>query len=139
MSNNYVVNDANSNRVTFRSLDLGDGTEISQSVPSDSTGTPFSSGNPLPTVPAQASSIATGQVTVGTSATLICAARTGRRAVTVIQEGATLVRLGASGVTTGNGVPLPATQYASFTFEGGAAVYGIVGSGTQLVSYVETF
>jgi hypothetical protein len=90
-------------------------------------------------VVAQPSSIATNQVSVGTAATLICAARAGRKAITIIQEGTTLVRLGASGVTVLTGIPLPGTQYASFTIDGGAAVYGIVASGSQTVSYAETF
>lgn len=84
-------------------------------------------------------SIATGQVTVAATATLIAASRTGRKAITIIQEGATLVRLGGSSVSLVTGIPLPGTQYSSLTIEGGAAVYGIVASGTQPVSYVETF
>jgi hypothetical protein len=83
--------------------------------------------------------VATGQVTVATTATLIVPARPGRLSVTIIQEGTTVVRLGNSGVTTGNGVPLPGTANSSFTIDGGAAVYGIVGAGTQLVSFIENF
>lgn len=88
---------------------------------------------------AQPSSLTTGQVTCATTATQIAAARSGRKAITIIQEGTTLVRLGGSAVTTGTGVPVPGTQYASFTIDGGAAVYCIVGTGTQLVSYVEAY
>ena len=96
---------------------------------------------PVTVTPAQASSIATGQVSVGATAggTLIVAARTGRRSVVIVQEGTTLVRLGASGVTTTTGVPLPGTAYAAFTIDGGAAVYGITASGSATVSFVEIF
>jgi hypothetical protein len=89
--------------------------------------------------PASAASVTTGQVTCTTTATLIAGERTGRRAITVIQEGTTAVRLGGSTVTTGTGVPLPGTANASFTFDGGAAIYCVTASGTQLVSYVESF
>lgn len=82
--------------------------------------------------------IATNQVTVGTGQTLIVPARVGRRSVTIVQEGTTLVRMGATGVTLGNGIPLPGVQYASFDIQGGAAVYGIAAT-AQLVSFVENF
>lgn len=90
------------------------------------------------TVPV-AASIATGQVSVTTSATLIVAARSGRKSVIIINEGATDVRLGVSGVTTGNGVLLYGQKGAGQVIDGGAAVYGIVGSGSQSVSYVEAY
>lgn len=86
-----------------------------------------------------ASSIATGQVSVGTAATLIVAARAARQSVTIIQEGTTLVRVGASGVTLTTGVPLPGTAYSQLDLPGGAAIYGIVGTGSQTVSFVEVF
>src|SRR3954471_6314827 len=91
------------------------------------------------TVDANNGGISTGQISVGTSATLIATGRVGRRAITIVNEGTTAVRLGSSAVTTGNGVLLPGAVGASFTLEGAEPVYGIVGSGTQAVSYVETF
>ena len=82
--------------------------------------------------------LATNQVTVGVTATLIVAARTGRKNVTIIQEGNTLVRVGASGVTLLTGVPLIGTQGVNLVIDGGAAVYGIAGS-DQLVSFMEVY
>jgi len=93
--------------------------------------------NPIPIAETYAN-IATNQVTVGTSATLIVAARTGRKNVTIFQEGNTLVRVGASGVTLGTGVPLIGTQGANIPIDGGAAVYGIAGS-SELVSFMEVY
>ena len=83
--------------------------------------------------------VASGQVTVAATPTLIAPARPGRSAITIVQEGTTVVRLGGANVTTSNGVPLAGTQYSSFTIDGGGAVYGIVATGTQLVSYIECF
>lgn len=80
-----------------------------------------------------------GQVSVGTSATLIIAARTGRRAVTIINEGATDVRFGNSNVTTGNGALLTGTKGSTVTLPVATAVYGIVGTGSQNVSFIETW
>lgn len=91
------------------------------------------------TVDAANGGIATGQVSVATTVTLIATGRVGRKAITIVNEGTTLVRLGNSGVTTGNGVLLPGSAGASFTLEGAEPIYGIVGTGTQAVSYVETF
>jgi hypothetical protein len=94
--------------------------------------------NPLP-VTATYANIATDQVTVGATATLIVAARTGRQSVTIFQEGAVLVRVGASGVTMSNGVPLIGVQGANIVINGGQAVYGIVGTGSQAVSFMEVY
>lgn len=80
-----------------------------------------------------------GQVSVGTSATQIIAARAGRRAVTIINEGTTDVRFGNVGVTTGNGALLTGTKGSSITLPVTTAVYGIVGTGSQNVSFVETW
>lgn len=97
--------------------------------------------NPVIVSSVGASSIATGQATVDTTSggKLIVAARPGRKSVLIVQEGATLVRLGPPGVTASTGIPLPGVQYATVTLEGGAAVYGTVASGTQLVSFLEQF
>lgn len=97
------------------------------------------SGTPMAVAFSRAS-ISTGQVSnIGTAATLIVAARAGRASVVIIQETTTLIRIGPSSVTLTSGVPLPGTQYSQFEVPGGAAVYGIVASGTGSVSYIETF
>ena len=96
-------------------------------------------GVPIPTLGAQPTAIATGQVSCGTTAAQIVAARAGRRNVILIQEGTTLVRIGAAGVTTATGVPLPGIAYSALTLDGGAALYCVTASGTQLVSFVEAY
>jgi len=78
---------------------------------------------------------ATGQVSVGATATLIIAAGT-RQAVLVTNPSSTVtVFIGGSGVTTSNGQELLPLQ--SLTLPVVSAVYGIVASSTQTVSYVE--
>jgi len=84
-------------------------------------------------------SFATGQVSITTSATQIVAARAGRRAVLVVQHGTTVVSVGASGVTTSTGVRLPGTDGAALVVATSAALFGIVASGTQTVSFIELF
>lgn len=88
---------------------------------------------------AQASGVGSGQATVATTATLIVPARAGRAVATIINEGTVDVRLGTSSVTTANGALLPGTKGSAIDVYGGAAVYGIVASGTQVVSYLEAF
>jgi hypothetical protein len=83
--------------------------------------------------------IATGQVTVEDTATLIVAARHNRRAVLVINEGSTDVRVGVVDVDTATGALLTGVKGASVSIPTTAAVYGIVASGTQAVSYVEVY
>ncbi len=81
-----------------------------------------------------------GQVSVGTTATLIAAARTGRKNILVLNEGTTDVRIGvSSAVTTGTGLLLVGAKGQGILLDGGAAVYGIVGSGSQVVSCWEAF
>lgn len=78
---------------------------------------------------------ATGQVSVGSTATLIIAANT-RQGVLITNPSATVtVFIGGAGVTTGNGQELLPLQ--SITLPVVSAVYGIVATGTQTVSYVE--
>jgi len=85
------------------------------------------------------SNIAVNQVSVATSATLIVAARAGRKSVMIMNEGATDVRIGGSGVTTGTGVLLYGQKGSGLVLDGGAAIYGIVASGSQSVSYLEAY
>lgn len=82
---------------------------------------------------------ATSQATIGTTATLIVAQRSGRDTVVVENTGTTAVYIGNSAVTTSNGLLLPGVVGASIALETTDAVYGIVASGTQVVCAVENF
>jgi hypothetical protein len=82
---------------------------------------------------------ATSQATVGSTATLIVAQRSGRDTVVVENTGTTAVYLGNSGVTISNGLLLPGVVGASVALETTDAVYGVVASGTQVVCAVENF
>jgi hypothetical protein len=94
-----------------------------------------------PSPPLGASTIATGQVTVASTAggTLIAAARATRTDITIVNEGTTDVRLGVSGVTTATGLLLVGIKGAALTLSTRAAVYGIVAAATQAVSYEENY
>lgn len=85
------------------------------------------------------SSLAAAQVSVNSTATLIAAARDPRGAVTIVNHGTTDVFLGPSGVTAGTGVKLKGIDGAAITLPTKAAIYGAAASGTQTVSYVETY
>lgn len=84
-------------------------------------------------------SIATGQVTVGTAATQIVPARAARKSVIITMLGAADAFLGPLTVTTANGQLLLGTKGSSVTVASSAAVYGIVAAGTQAVSFLEVF
>lgn len=94
--------------------------------------------NPVPTATYGAASLATSQVTVGTAATQIVAARSGRMAVTITMMGAGDVFVGVTGVTVANGALLLGTKGSSITIPTQAAVFGI-GAVAQAVSVLETF
>jgi len=81
--------------------------------------------------------IATAQVAVAVTATLIITTRTGRIAVTLYNQGTQTVYIGITGVTTGTGLAL--TAGASITINTQAAIYGISASGTQTVAFLETY
>jgi hypothetical protein len=85
--------------------------------------------------------IATGQVAVDTTAggTVIAAARATRRRIVIVNHGTTDVYIGVSGLTTSTGMLLIGIAGASVHLETAAAVYGIVGSGNQTVSFVEEY
>jgi len=87
-------------------------------------------GNPTLTV---------GQITCATTATQIAAARAGRKGIEVTMLGTGDAYLGASGVTTAAGHLLLGTKGTSKSLPSSAAVYCIVASGTQAVSYVEVY
>jgi hypothetical protein len=82
---------------------------------------------------------ATAQVVVGTTATLISAARDGTDDVTIVNFGTTQVFIGNANVTTGTGFPLPGVVGASLTIPATTAIYGIVASGTQPVAVMSTY
>jgi hypothetical protein len=78
--------------------------------------------------------IAVSQVSVGSTATQLAAARAGRQGVVVTQLGATPVYLGGAAVTTSTGVYLPEIAGSTKTIPYVSAIYGIVSTGTQSVS-----
>lgn len=96
------------------------------------------------TLPAPGTSIgttqtATTQATVGTTATPVVASRAGRGLVTIVNTSTTDVYIGGAGVTTATGSLLPGTKGASLTLPSGAAFYGVVGTGTAVVTVLETY
>ena len=86
-----------------------------------------------------AANFATNQVSVTSAATAIVAARATRRAVLIINHGTTDVYIGGATVTTATGILLAGSEGASISIPTTAAVYGIVASGTQAVSYIEVY
>lgn len=82
--------------------------------------------------------LATGQVSVGTTATLVAAARTGRQKITVSVGAANTCAFGNSGVTLTTGFPLQPTAGASLTLDTAAATYAVC-SATTTISYVEPY
>lgn len=77
----------------------------------------------------------TGQVSVGATATLIIAAGTRQGVVITNPSSSVTVYIGGSGVTTSNGQELLPLQ--SITLPVVSAVYGIVASSSQTVSFAE--
>ena len=94
-----------------------------------------------------AATLGVNVVSVGTGATLISAARTGvpgtgRVSITVVNTAQTVsLCIGpTSGVTTSNGMCLPAVAGASITLNTTSAIYGVWGdAGTHNVSFAETY
>jgi len=125
-------------------ISLGGGSYAGQIDISSIAGTPVSGGGPLPVEEVGAAAFAATQVSVGNTATLILAARTGapgtgRLAATVTNIGTIDVYVGGGGVTTGTGQLLPGVKGASLTIPTTAAIYGVVATGTQTVCALETF
>jgi hypothetical protein len=83
--------------------------------------------------------LATSQATATTTAGQLCAARAGRRAVTLQNLGTTQVFFGPSGVTAATGGILPGSAGSSVTLNTSAAIFGLTGTGTQAVACVETY
>lgn len=83
-------------------------------------------------------SLATGQISIGTSSTLLVAARTGRAKLIASVGAANTCAFGTNGVTTTTGFPLQPTAGASLMLDTAAAVYAAC-SATTTVSYIEQF
>ena len=81
----------------------------------------------------------TGQVSVGTSATLIVAERLGRRGVLIANGSSVALYIGNSGVATNTGFKIIGTDGAGIVIPTERAIYGIVPTGTADVSYMELF
>jgi|SRR5215471_8807659 len=87
---------------------------------------------------APAGSFSTGQVTVGTAATLIVADNPNRaRLIVINQLGANNLFLGGVGVTITTGAGTANTAGSQTVFLHRAAVYGVVAGSTTPVSYIE--
>lgn len=113
----------------------GSGTDINIAAVG---GTPVTS--PLPVSSAGSANLATGQVSVANTATLIAALRSGRQAITIVNTAATAVYLGNStGVTTSTGTLLPGIVGASVTMNTQSAIYGISATGSETVTEFETY
>ncbi len=136
------------------SLTVGSNAYLAAITASGATALNVSGGSGLPTgwgggsgggansPPVGSGSLAASQASIGTSATSIVAARTGaagtgRIAATLYNSGSATVYVGASGVTTSTGMPLPAG--ASITLNTTAAIYGVAASGTQTIGVTETY
>jgi len=85
--------------------------------------------------------IATGQVSVDTTSggKQIVAERAGRGAVTLINHGTNDVFIGLSGVDATHGALLAGVKGQTLTLRTTAAIYGIVGSTSQTVSFIEEY
>ena len=94
----------------------------------------------IPTItPVGATTWAVTQVSIGTTATSLLAARPGRFGVVITNTGTTPIFLGIAGVTVNNGAFLPGVVGASKTIPVTGAVFGIVASGSQIVTVEEYF
>jgi hypothetical protein len=97
-----------------------------------------SEGNPLGvSVGAVAGAFATGQASIADTATLIAAANANRLRLVIVMHGTTDVYVGASGLSTATGQLLKGVAGNQLVIKHNQAVYGIVASGSQTVSYLE--
>lgn len=118
---------------------------IDQTTPGTTNGVVINSSATIPTTETYVN-LATAQVSVGASggtgtngATLIVAARTGRKETTIVNHGTTALYLGPSAVTAATGQLLAGVAGEGITYSGGAALYGITASGSQTVSVAEVY
>lgn len=83
--------------------------------------------------------LATGQVAVGATATLIVAANPGRDFVTIVNNAAVDVFLGGPGVTIANGQLLAGVKGTTLNIGATSAVFGVVATATSPVSFMDTY
>lgn len=120
MADNYTFKDAGGNTITHQSKDVA-GAHASKHLLVDAAGVE---------VFFKGTTVLASAISVGTTATALPAsALAGRRSLLIYNNGASIIYLGASAVTTAAGFPLLPGQ--AITLEIGAlAVYGRVASGT---------
>jgi hypothetical protein len=80
---------------------------------------------------------ATGQVSVGATATILVAPKNARRGLIVVNHGATDVFLGGSDVTASTGLLLAGVKGTALGIPTNDALYGITGGGNQTVSFMD--
>jgi len=85
------------------------------------------------------STVLTGQVAVGTTATLVAAARAGRQRIGVTVVPAVQCAFGPAGVTLATGWPLAAVAYAADNWDTSAALYGVCATTATTVAFREMF
>lgn len=88
---------------------------------------------------AGAAHFAYGQVSIGDTATQIVGVRSTRRSVTVVNLGTTDIYIGDASVTTSTGQLLLGAKGAGVTLEVVGAVYGIITTGSEGVSFEEEY
>ena len=120
-------------------MTTGNGATGPAPAASSTSVTPASDGGAFPVARRGAPSIATGQVSVGTSATLVVAARTNRQNVGVSVTQAVQCAFGGPGVTLATGWPLPPTAYTSDNWDTASAVYAVCATAATNVAYREQF
>jgi hypothetical protein len=80
-----------------------------------------------------------GQVSIGTTATPLVAARNGRQAVIINSTAATVFYLGGPTVTSTTGLYVAAAAGASTRIDTAGPLYAVVATGTLTLSYLEVF
>lgn len=108
----------------------------------DNSGAAIGPANPLPvTVTGGGGSdeLSTGQVAISATA-IIVAARAGRGSVVLVNDtGTAEMFFGPAGVTTANGIYMPAVKGASLSLDTSAAVHGVSAGAAQTISFAETY
>lgn len=79
--------------------------------------------------------LSSANVVVANTATLVHSSAVGQKgrpeAIIVHNDGANIIYLGGSNVTTSNGMPIIVDAYVSIDLQQGDNLYGIVASGTE--------
>lgn len=89
-------------------------------------------------LPGTTTAFSASQVTVDTSADLLVASNSSRKALGIINTGSVTVYIGASGVTASTGWPVAAgAQFTMDTLVSTAAIYGITASSSAVVAVLE--